>query len=86
MKIDFTAEVFEARFYGIPCWYCDDGNLLLGKNRLYDRMIPWAAAVHNCLASLALLFWPVPGTQFPFPIKLVRKAEPYELAGIEVKS
>ena len=79
-------DTYHARFYGIPCWFIDDEDgALLGKNQLYDRMIPWAAAVHNTIASVALTLWPIPGTQFPFPIKLIRKTEADELAGIEAR-
>ena len=63
------AKLYHAKFYGIPCWFFDDGqNTLLGKNRLFDRLIPIAVGIHNTLTLLMM------SEAIPFPIKLVREA------------
>ncbi len=71
--------LYHAKFYGIPCWFLDNGdNVLVGKNRFYDRLIPVAAAIHNGLTFL------MRSPAVPFPIELVREATEHEIENLTI--
>ncbi|MEM5789370.1 MAG: hypothetical protein AAGU11_18820 [Syntrophobacteraceae bacterium] len=72
-------KLYHAKFYGIPCWFLDDGqNNLAGKNRFFDRLIPLAAAIHNTFTLLAM------SEAIPFPIKLIREATTEEISNLAI--
>jgi len=59
---DFT---HRASFYGLPCYFNLDSGMLVGRSRIWDRLIPVATWLHN--------YFIAPFNENGFPIRLTEE-------------
>lgn len=62
MYIDKSRFTHYASYYGIPCYYNLESGMLVGRNILFDKLIPVATNMHNHLIA--------PFNNQGFPIRL----------------